>query len=89
MRVTDKAADSGLTVPVGLKPDLIGKLVVIQVFKKEGDTVFPESLKKHVGVLKSYTLTELGVDFILDGVVSYKTVFYDKAHVEFILYQGT
>ena len=43
---------------VGLSPENIGKVVTIQIFKlKEegGDEIIPDTLEKHVGVLKAYS----------------------------------
>lgn len=88
MRFTDKAASATLSAPTGLTPALIGKVVIVQVFKKEDDKIFPETLVKFVGVLKSYTLTSYGVKFALDGIDE-KTSAYRNDHVEFILFEGS
>lgn len=87
MRITDKAAEASLPVPEGLSPALIGKLVSVNIFKKDEDGVDPNILIKHVGVLKSYSLTAKGVDFVLDGPKS--SVYYSKLHVVFVPFKGS
>lgn len=86
MKFTDKAASASLRPPTGLNPSLIGKIVSVQVFKKEDDRVFPETIVKYVGVLKAYTLTSTAVYFNLDGLAT-KASSLKNDHVEFILYK--
>lgn len=88
MRFTDKAAAASLTVPAGLNPSVIGKVVTIQVFTKKNDSILPETLIKFVGVLKAYTLASDGMKFTLDGG-SEKGVYYATAAVEVIPFEGS
>lgn len=88
MRFTDKAASASLPNPTGLSPAMIGKVVIVQVFQKEGDQIFPETMTKHVGILKSYILMSNGMKFALDSSIE-KTVAHKTDHVEFILFEGS
>lgn len=43
-------------LPVGLHENNIGKVVKVQVFRRNGEeTIDTETLEKHVGVLESYS----------------------------------
>lgn len=87
MRVTDKAAEASLPVPEGLSPSLIGKVVIVNIFKKVDGEIHPDILIKHVGVLKSYSLTAKGLDFVLDGTKS--SAYYSKLLVVFSPFEGS
>lgn len=87
MRITDKAAEASLPIPEGLDPSLIDQVVFVNIFKKDEDGVDPNILIKHVGVLKSYSLTAKGLDFVLDGTKS--SAYYSKFHVVFVPFKGS
>jgi hypothetical protein len=52
----------------GFSPQLIGEVVVVQVFERKNGEIKPNSLQKTVGVLKAYygSASE-GGSFIIDG----------------------
>jgi len=55
-------------IPVGLTPQAIGQVVSIQIFRKTGtDTIAHDSLRKQVGYLEWYTLTNDHCTFQLRG----------------------
>lgn len=87
MRFTDKAAESYLITPKGLSPEVIGKVVTVQVMQKKESYLQPESLVKFVGVLKTYTLGPTWMKFTLEGG-SEKSVNHTNEAIEVVLYSG-
>ena len=61
---------SSNTLPVGAEAKNIGKVVTVQVFKRETnapETLRLETLEKHVGVLQTYHHNSQGFTFCLVG----------------------
>ena len=50
--------------------DMINKIIVIQVFKKDQnpDNLVSESLRKYVGTLRAYWITANFLCFAIDGI---------------------
>lgn len=62
--------DEMSSLPIGAEPKNIGKVVTIQVFRRvtgDIDTIRPETLEKHVGILQSYYDDKRGFIFCLVG----------------------
>lgn len=59
-----------MSIPTGLTPDLIGKVVSVQIFMREetnSDNIDRESMRKHVGTLEMYYHDQNEIVFKLVG----------------------
>jgi hypothetical protein len=58
-----------LPIPA-VSPLLIGQIVIVQCFAKKDDSdeIIPQSLKKYVGRLESYTISDTFFAFKIEGL---------------------
>lgn len=73
-----------MSTPIGAKPENIGKIVAVQIFKRndvDPDVIVLDSMEKHVGVLQMYYHDKDGFVFRLVGGERIFTN-YNKQRVE-------
>ena len=79
-----------MALPTGLSPALIGKVVTVQILKRNeagSDTLEAGSLEKYVGTLQSYYHREEAFAFSLVGDVGPRAIAYAQHHIEFHPYE--
>ena len=78
-----------MSLPTSLKPELIGKVVIIQIIpltysEKEDQLVLnPEKMTKHVGKLQSYMSMTDGFGYCLEGLGEMMVFSYQTHSLEF------
>lgn len=76
------------TLPSELKAEHIGKIVTVQIFRRtenDGDTLEPESLEKHVGILEGFWFDRSSLHIRIKGLpmsTSSRRRHYVEVHVK-------